>query len=41
VVANLLLRMITVRLKRLPTVTATAPLHQATPKENGRASLSP
>jgi hypothetical protein len=40
-VANLLLRMITVRLKRLPTVTATATLHQATPKENGRASFSP
>jgi hypothetical protein len=34
--ANLLLRMIEVRLKDLLTVTATAILHQAAPEENGR-----
>jgi hypothetical protein len=33
-VANLLSRMISVRVKDLPTVTATAILHQATPGEN-------
>ena len=33
--ANLLLRMIEVRLKDLLTVTATAILHQAAPEENG------
>jgi hypothetical protein len=35
-----LLRMIEVRLKDLLTVTATAILHQAAPKENGRSSFS-
>jgi hypothetical protein len=39
-VANLLLRMITVRLKSLPTVTATVALHPAAPKENGSDSFS-
>lgn len=39
-VANLLLRMITVGLKSLPTVTATAILHRAAPGENGRGSFS-
>ena len=34
--ANLFLRMITVRLKGLLTVTATAILHQAAPEENGK-----
>jgi hypothetical protein len=38
--ANLLLRMIRVRLKGLLTVTATAILHQAAPEENGRGSFS-
>jgi hypothetical protein len=37
-IANLLLRMITVRLKSLPTVAATVMLHQAAP-ENGRDSF--
>jgi hypothetical protein len=39
-VANALLRMITVRLKSLPTVAATVMLHQAAPKENGTDSFS-
>lgn len=39
-VANLLLRMITVRLKSLPTVTTTVALHPAAPKENGSDSFS-
>jgi hypothetical protein len=39
-IANLLLRMITVRLKRLPTVAATVKLHQAAPAENGEDSFS-
>src|SRR5215472_838023 len=39
-VANLLLRMIAVGLKSLPTVAATVILHQATPEENGRGSFS-
>jgi hypothetical protein len=39
--ANPLLRMIRVRLKSLLTVTATAILHQAAPKENGMGSFSP
>jgi hypothetical protein len=39
-VANLLLRMITVRLKSLPTVAATVMVHQAAPEENGRDSFS-
>jgi len=39
-IANLLLRMITVRLKRLPTVAATVKLHQAAPEENGEDSFS-
>jgi len=39
-IANLLLRMITVRLNRLPTVAATVKLHQAAPEENGRDSCS-
>jgi hypothetical protein len=38
--ANLLLRVIEVRLKDLLTVTATAILHQAAPRENGRGSFS-
>jgi hypothetical protein len=41
VTANQLLRMITVRPKDLPTVAATAILHQAAPDENGRGSFSP
>jgi hypothetical protein len=42
-VANLLLRMITVRLKNLPAVTTPATpavLHQSAPEENGRGSFS-
>jgi hypothetical protein len=39
-IANLLLRMITVRLKRLPTVAAMVKLHQAAPEENGEDSFS-
>ena len=39
-VANLLLRMITIRLKDLPTVAATAMVHQAAPEENERNSFS-
>lgn len=39
-VADLLLWMITVRLKRLPTVPAAAMLHQAAPDENERSSFS-
>jgi len=39
--ANLLLRMIRGGLKDLPTVPATAILHQAAPEENGRGSFSP
>ena len=39
-IANLLLRMITVRLKRLPTVAATVKLHQAAPEESGGDSFS-
>jgi hypothetical protein len=38
--ANSLLRMIRVTLKGLLTVTATAILHQAAPRENGRGSFS-
>jgi hypothetical protein len=38
--ANMLLRMITVGLKDLPTVTATAISHQMPPEESGRGSLS-
>jgi len=38
--ANSLLRMIRVTLRGLLTVTATAILHQAAPKENGRGSFS-
>jgi hypothetical protein len=40
-VANLLLRMITISLKTLSTVAATVMLHQAAPEENGRGSFSP
>lgn len=40
-VANLLLRMITISLKTLSTVAATVMLHQAAPEENGRDSFSP
>jgi hypothetical protein len=40
VTTNLLLRMITGRLKDLPTVPATTILHQAAPDENGRGSFS-
>ena len=39
-VANLLLRMVAVRLKSLPAVAATVRLHQATPEENGRDTFS-
>lgn len=39
-VADLLLRIITVRLKALPTVAATAILHRAAPDENERGSFS-
>jgi hypothetical protein len=39
-VANLLLRVITIRLKDLPTVAATAMVHQAAPEENERNSFS-
>ena len=39
-IANALLRMITVRLKRLPTVLAAAILHQAAPDANERNSFS-
>jgi hypothetical protein len=40
-VANLLVRMILIRLKTLSTVAATVMLHQAAPEENGRGSFSP
>ena len=40
-VANLLVRMITISLKTLSTVAATVMLHQAAPEENGRGSFSP
>jgi len=40
-VANSLLRMITISLKTLSTVAATVMLHQAAPEENGRDSFSP
>ena len=39
--ANVLLRMIKVRLEDLLTVTTAAILHQAAPEENGRGSFSP
>jgi hypothetical protein len=38
---NLLPRMIVVRFEGLPTVAATASIHQAAPDENGRGSFSP
>jgi len=38
--ANLLVRMIPIRLKTLSTVAATVMLHQAAPEENGRDSFS-
>ena len=39
-VANLLVRMITIRLKGLPTVTATAIVHRTAPQEDGRGPFS-
>jgi hypothetical protein len=39
-VADLLLRMITIRLKSLSTVAAAVLLHQAAPEENGKDSFS-